>query len=653
MAPPAGEGVVERLRAQTARVAEDLRPFEPPFEFTILWAPGYDELFSSSDFKTRTDVDGLLREATRWGRIILAAEGGSGKTSIVRQLFHLALSKKNWPVLIDMRDWRPPTAERWTAEANSIVRMDLLLTSLAKPKIPEADLSYLPGEEPLVLLVDGLNEVEAGTGHAILQVLDDFAKRHPSAAVVVTDRLLRREVSARWGLATIAPLTREQIARLAGNDAADNELLRSAFFLDIAIQEHVDASSSARAIRAYLHEHTSLPDKGLQAAARASFLIYERLFSTRMLSRSFPLPLFKEHAGDAATSALAEAHILIDSPEGVAYFRHHLFHDYLASAWLVGNRDLWRKESFNALTFEASSFESLAMALEQIADSGSADLFVRRIYDWNFYAPAYALSRARAGHVAAVTSGMETALLTMLAEKRWDPIRATSQRVTDALRLLSSQVAQKLLAAADLTELLEIVREMPVQDEAIEEWKAIFTTPPNARVEDSFIARIAEEDSLAGWTVANVLRRIRLTEAQLASMREMIDGAGETVRWRIVHALGAHPSEENVSVLFDLLTSDEYMWVRYGAVRSLVECAARSSAIRDLVFEGIRERIEDISRHDRVLEEFEKAVVLREPPPGWADAVGPVIEELWAKAETLESQEHWRQLGYEVQIAAG
>jgi hypothetical protein len=68
------------------------------------------------------------------------------------------------------------------------------------------------------------------------------------------------------------------------------------------------------------------------------------------------------------------------------------------------------------------------------------------------------------------------------------------------------------------------------------------------------------------------------------------------VRWRAVHALGAWPSSDNATLLFEAIDRDEYAWVQYGAMRSVVEMAALTteSGLRTEILNGLRDRVEQI-----------------------------------------------------------
>jgi hypothetical protein len=507
--------------------------------------------------------------------------------------------------------------------------------------------------KPRVVLVDGINEIDANTARELLVALDDFAARNPRACVVVTDRLVRRDVRAdRWALATIAPLSGREITRRAGSAALGNELLTSAFFLDIAVRERVDTSSTAAAIRSYVERHGGLDQASVTRAAEGAFRTYVALGETHSFSRTFDRSAFESSATPAVTDRLIESGLLTQTAEQL-YFRHHLFHDYFASMWLVSDESLWVPKSFDALTFRASSFDSLALGLEQLSEPERADLFVTRIYDWNFYAVSYALWKAQSQRTCAVTHGTTSLLLTMLAEKMWDPVCRTAQLVTDGLRLFSTPMVERLLSARSLDGLVQLVAQDTEIGEERPDWRALFTIPAGP-ASDDVVGRITDPESLIGWTVANVLRRATLAESQQRHLRDLAMQSNGTVRWRIAHVLGAHPSTENVVFLLARLDDGgEYEWARYGAIRSLVESASGSSALRDSIAEEIIARLPQLVRDRVILAELEKAILLKDPPADWALHIGPIVDELWAMAPSWEDQERWRHLGYEIQHARG
>ena len=155
-------------------------------------------------------------------------------------------------------------------------------------------------------------------------------------------------------------------------------------------------------------------------------------------------------------------------------------------------------------------------------------------------------------------------MLAMLAERRWDPFRATAQQVSDALALFPSGTADSFLDAPDLASIFELVRSLISEGSSLWKWANVFTHQIGSPVSDDDMVALEEGDSLMGWTMANVLKRSMLSDRQLARLTGILaNGPDPTVRWRAAHALGAHPAQIDVDALFRAL-DDTYHWVVYG-----------------------------------------------------------------------------------------
>lgn len=622
-----------REAAATAAAAVELP--QPKFDFRILWALTYEALFKGETTED-TAIDALIEQALRKGRVLLQASGGAGKTSILNQLRKAKGSQDMPMVLIDLRHWQPALFEAWTElEDNEPARMELLLEALATPDgATETAIMQLPQGIPCLLMIDGLNEIPSRVGDSLLRTVDFFARRNPQAGVIVTDRLVRRPLEdPHWRLATIAPLGGE--SGLRGN----------AFFRNLFLHEGTSSTSSVAAHHEFLTRHASLSEAQLTTVAQAALQLY-----ADTQSRTFSLVEFEQLAGAEITNRLIDAGVVIRA-NGGASFSHHLIHDYLASKALVADESLWMPVNFDVVTLRASSFDALAMALEQLANPEQADLFIRRTYDWNFYGAAYALATCRSRGSAAVTDHMEVALLGMLAERRWDLIRATSQQVTDALALFPSATARALLEAREFEDVIALVTEAMGQDSSWDNWLHLFARPPGSSVTDDDLLVLAQSDSLMGWTMSNVAKRTALSQDQQATLRRLLREADDpVVRWRAAHALGAHPSLENVTALFTAL-NDDYYWVTYGAARSLIEAAARSPEQRSFVLQQLRAEIRQRSDESAVVRQLDRSLILRDPPADWESFAGPLIEDLLASAKTQERQDRWRNVAYEVRQA--
>ena len=230
---------------------------------------------------------------------------------------------------------------------------------------------------------------------------------------------------------------------------------------------------------------------------------------------------------------------------------------------------------FNSVTFQASSFDSIALAFAAVPRENKA-AFVRQVYDWNSYAIAFALSEPEYRRVDDLDREIEHVVLSLLAEKRWDAVIPSAERSIDALSLFPAEKSQGLLAVSSPEQLLRDVNRIESESSWFREWKEVFCLPSDSEIADELVSRLSDEDSIIGWTLANVLKRVRLCTRQIELVSDFTRSDRLVVRWRAIHVLGGYPRERSKLEGFRLLDGDPDYWVKYGAIRSLVEIAARA-----------------------------------------------------------------------------
>ena len=113
-----------------------------------------------------------------------------------------------------------------------------------------------------IVFVDGLNEIPARVGAAVLRSVDNLMIRIVGLRVIVADRLVRRGVKeGRWQLARVEPLSaesQERAFRKSGrakpksSTALSQQLFDWAFFLAKAIDEGAASESGSDALLKYL-----------------------------------------------------------------------------------------------------------------------------------------------------------------------------------------------------------------------------------------------------------------------------------------------------------------------------------------------------------------------------------------------------------------
>lgn len=382
-----------------------------------------------------------------------------------------------------------------------------------------------------------------------------------------------------------------------------------------------------------LRRHASQTQQDIVRLAAAAYEQYSATSSRRIDPVSFGAAVPAEQIAQ-----LKAAGILTSSPP--LRFSHHLISDYLAARHLAG-RPAWGRADLDHLTLNASSFDALGMLLELTPDRAGELVVVA--YDWNFYAAAWLLAEARAAGVP-VPAGLETAVLGMLGERRFDRVRATAMQVTDALRAHGTAYARALLAATSRDGVCDVVREASTEP-AWTTWREMLLRPDGAPATHEDVALLTSKDPLLGWTTANTLRRASAADVWDAVIRLLRDDSG-TVRWRAAHALGRRPQPQVVEELLRVLADDDYNWARYGALRSLVELAADAEPdLRGEVLDRISAHAGLLSERPELARETERALELIDPPAGWPDATAVIVEKLWAQPATVDQQDRWSALG--------
>lgn len=365
---------------------------------------------------------------------------------------------------------------------------------------------------------------------------------------------------------------------------------------------------------------------------------------------SFDLAGFKERANGEIYQLLLGAEVLASDGSG---FEHHLWRDYLVSRYLAQNKNEWKDTVFDAITTFASSLESLSLAVEQLRDRALKDEFLKAIYDWNYVAAANCIADFREDDPDSrqLSLGIRSAILAAIAEKRFDKVERTRQRANDILREHRYEFARPFIEAQTPDCLRQHVATLTGPENWFKKWKALFTKRSGQELTVEEIALVTSDDSLIGWTVANLARRSGLNEEGQGRIREIYRQAGnaddkKTVRWRAVHVLGAYPNESNVNLLLDAARHDPYHWVQYGAARGLIEIASQSEEdLRTRVLSDLDEFIRNYDPPNvwirrQIRREIVEVAFIRNPQPGWKNVVRPNLTLIVEKeAGTLYQKE--------------
>jgi hypothetical protein len=617
---------------------------EPLFNVRLGWSIDYDAIFSGQNLE-RTSIDASLKQAQSTGRVLLIGPGGGAKTIILRRLARKAARSGDIVVLVDLRQWTAKEYDEWRHLTAYSQRMDFLLLRFGQPSLGTAELDLLRTALRKLVLIDGLNEVRASTGGEILDAADDFVRFGIRTSVIISDRLVRRSLQSgeRWRLAAVLPLSDNEVERQIKstlgsqkwNELADDTraLLRSPYFLDAYLRHGKLQRTRAEELHDYFVRH-ALGENEIERVAAAAF----RLYSSA--TRTFSLAAFIDMVGAETAKKLTDSRALIQNGD-LAYFDHHLKHDYLVSKFISADPQRWTAENLNVITFNASSFDTVVLAMEQMVDLESADRFLRALYDWNIYGAGYALSDGRHERVS---PDMTTVVHAMFAERRWEIFRHTAKTAEDILNLIGTELSRSLLAAPTAEAVLDIVREQHGEAPWFTAWRDLFTARPGIAAENHELQHITDADSVMGWTSSNVLRRKLLSDDQQHAVRQILEGeAAAVARWRATHVLGRFPSAQNADSFFQALIRDTRE-VRYGATRSLMEMAARGGRqLSEIIVERLAGAAGELAQFKNVVDEFQRTLIIKQnvAPTGWTKLVLPAVAAFQRATMDYKNREEW------------
>jgi hypothetical protein len=588
-------------------------------------------------------ISEVARLALSEGRVLIQARGGAGKTTVLhRVLKHpgrsALTSARLHCILINVLDWY--SSDRYGQSLQKAVE-----SSPYRSTNDAVTTSSLSSRVETVILLDGLNEVPDQAALKLLEEVEELTSRNPHLGVVVTDRLTRRPVGRlRWVLSTLTPVPAAQVHEILAlpSDQADIGVLDNPFYLERARHQGRDLVSLGDIHRAYFHQ-LGFSSTQIQTLGEATLQQYRI-----MKGRTIDLDILASAAGSEVVDRLKSTGLVVNE-DNVFRYVHHLIGDFLVVVPVVDLPARWTREIFDALTFSGSSFDPLTILLEE-TEADKRDQLLRRIHDWNFYASSYLLTQVRRSHQA-VAPAVELVLLAMLAEKRFDRIKASVEQAEDVLSAYPTPLARRFLEAESLSAVIDIVSGQWYDTEWFPAWYNIFTHRPGEPSTDSDVFSIIDSEGVVAWSAANMLRRALVTKNQLLQIRALIAESDPIARWRVVHVLGAHPSSDSADLLFDRLQFDDYIWVRYGALRSIIEQAATvNEDNRQALFERFATYADFLLLEPALLRGIERDLLVSDAPSDWADSTGLLLERLWAGATSVSEQDRWRALGARLRL---
>jgi len=619
----------------------------PPFEYTVSVAGTYSSLRRGIYDASSRDLKALLPTADR-PFIALHGGGGTGKTRIARTIFAKLLDEGFCPVLLDLKRFsgQPLNPDPVRAITDIVV-------SASAPRCTPGELKLLAGQTRVCVIIDGLNEISR-EGRT---VLIDFCQslhaevgcyilatvRHglpdplPKFVHAMVDRLDAGFVQRVFD----AAFREGSFARL---DGTLQEIYLRPFFLSLAFRTRRQYEGKhvwSGIFEEFFISQLGLTEGELDRVADATFSGLDESGSVNTAVMKASLQ------GEFAM--LVDSEVLTRDESG---FEHELWRDYLLSRHLARYPAKWIDKWFDAATTFASSIECLPLTVEQLETAAARDALLKAVFDWNYVAAADCIRELRTDEPAPrqLNLGIRVAILAAIAEKRFDSVQRTRLRAEDILRGHSDDFARPFVLTKPRGLLVQHVAGLMSPQPWYTQWRELFTKPDDQTLSAEEITAVSSGDSLIGWTAANTIRRSTVGEDQLERLRDTYrqsraTDTNKTVRWRIVHVLGAFPTEANATLLFEALTTDPYHWVKYGATRALVETAAKApDALATSVLTKLQDALTNLEQHQlwmrrQILREAIETAFIRGAAPGWRNKITPLLELAVAQSDLQYREE--------------
>lgn len=434
-----------------------------------------------------------------------------------------------------------------------------------------------------------------------------------------------------------------------------HSILSSPLFLDLLRSLLIDDENTkvkypnrSHLIKIYLRDICKLQNDDLEVLANTAFRLYSVFNQTaasflkfkeilgEQFARVYPTAGGSKSVDQFIENVLDEtgSGLVTRLTDGKIEFRHQLIHDYLASLKVVSVDTIDADALFDAptlqtLTLDTASSDAAELAVESLSHSDdllrscnepiSVVRFLNELHDWNYWIALQCVMSfdRRALSSTLIPDWMRHSIYASNLEKLFDPFLHTAQRAEKFRKQISVSVGQNFGNGYGETDQLYLNCKTPEElrsgmvkiscdIEAPPEflsWLHLFSQV--GAIEESQVDLISAEP-LLGWATSNMLRRLRVDEAVYKILRRDYEqsknssGAGQkpaNYRWRIVHAFGTAPAEQVgetlLAIAFDV---SENRQVRYGALRSAIEVAARDASDNWCVkiFDGIYNQMDTL-----------------------------------------------------------
>lgn len=123
------------------------------------------------------------------------------------------------------------------------------------------------------------------------------------------------------------------------------------------------------------------------------------------------------------------------------------------------------------------------MAIEQLTDQiDSGDNLIERVYDWNWPIGVKCVGCAVKQPKRKCSIEMETAILSLVAAKRFDRILSTRAQSESLLKNIPDEIANKYFNATSIDDLIDMASQVESDKEWFKLWKKLFSRKPDQGV---------------------------------------------------------------------------------------------------------------------------------------------------------------------------
>lgn len=524
-----------------------------------------------------------------------------------------------------------------------------------------------------IIFIDGINEISSKEERDKLLMALEFISTQGGFYVCIATRHLNIEEAPAWKIYNIEKVDENFLSEIIKEkfnkdikeyDERNQEYLSISYFLDIAIKSGKDIIKS---YSDYLSEHL-MASNGSSLKQRQGIIetLSDVAYKSYKSDNKFSIDT---QSIQNEISYFIDAGIIFKIKNGYQ-FEHHLINELLVAKKIAGSNELWKKETFDLITFDNRvSMEVIQMILEQIKNPEDGEEFLLAVYNWNFYAVLHCLKYVNTDKYPQQFAQF---IVILLSEKLFDNFKHTRKNAFKYLEPLFDKFEIIGVNAAEIVDLVEngigkkrqeqfreilIKNKIHFENGTYSQMYNDFSMFPES-FSENLISKILDRNPVVGWSISNVIKRKPLDSIEELSSRLMYQASkDDIVNWRIVHVLGAASEMQTKNLLIDLVSdNEEYIWVRYGAVRSLLEIELfnDSTDFKGEIIGNLLKLFES-NKYDKILlKEFRSCLTTKMPPSKYKIIVdifekikesgSPNFDEeeklLWQKAERKFKEEN-------------